>query len=85
MGSDRNALLVNFLQESNLIQKPENTEENMEQSLLSLFIGINLTETNLDSVNLKDANMRNASLRGANLYGANLEQCQSYICRHGRR
>ena len=72
MGSDRNALLVNFLQESNLIQKPENTEENTGASLLSLFIGINLTETNLDSVNLKDANMRNASLRGANLYGANL-------------
>ena len=72
LGSDRNQLLISFLRESNLINKLEELDSNIEDESLSLLVSLSLSNADLRRANLSRANLRGANLRGANLVVANL-------------
>ncbi|MEL7071697.1 MAG: pentapeptide repeat-containing protein [Cyanobacteria bacterium J06581_3] len=76
LGSERNALLINFLQESNLIAEDESFERGKDKNIF-LLSRLNLSDTDLKNADLKNAdlprvNLRDADLRETNLGGANL-------------
>ena len=88
LDSDRNALLISFLKESDLIRRTVDSED----KTLALLLGLDLSDANLSRANLRDANLydanlfyadlsyvdlisanlSDANLRGANMISANL-------------
>lgn len=64
LGSERNALLIGFLQESDLIKKQADEEERKPVLLLAK---LSLSNTNLRSANLSLADLNNTDMRNANL------------------
>ena len=73
LGSDRNALLTGFLQESGLIQKLEESEEQSVILLASLELsGAYLIDADLIDADLSGAVLIDANLSGADLHFANL-------------
>ena len=85
LGSDHNALLISFLQESELIQQVENTKEKTTALLVNLdlsganlsgvnLFGANLFDINLSSANLSDTRLSSTILLDADLSSANLSE-----------
>ena len=71
LGWERNALLVDFLQESNLISSNDNLEKESVKGI-AILSGLNLSRVNLDFANLIEANLSGANLSEANLSNAKL-------------
>ena len=72
LDSQRNRLLLSFLQESNLIRSAEETELESEIKPLSLLVKLDFSGAALSNVTLRRTNLRRATFRGANLTAADL-------------
>lgn len=68
--SERKSLIIKFLLDSGLNQKPGSLFSLREANLR----GANLSETELSGADLRGADLSNADLRGANLSGADLSK-----------
>ena len=66
-----NALLLDFLQESNLVSSGSLEEENTKESIV-ILPGLNLSNAALSGANLSAADLNGADLNGANLRAADL-------------
>lgn len=69
LGSEQNALLVNFLRESNLIQKDNEITRQPKDATKSLLSGIELSDTDLGGVDLSEADLSEAFLINTDLRG----------------
>jgi uncharacterized protein YjbI with pentapeptide repeats len=77
LDGDRNALVIDFLGESNLLKKPEETNTNPKSKQLKpilSFAELNLTGADLSEVNLSQADLSEANLSQADLSEANLSR-----------
>jgi uncharacterized protein YjbI with pentapeptide repeats len=71
---EHNALVISFLRESNLLEKPESVSppQSKEIQPVPILAGLNLFEADLNRTDLIDANLSGANLTNANLSGAAL-------------
>lgn len=69
---ERNILLIDFLQESRLLGKTEEENNESNRTGISLLAGLDLRNSELTGVNLINADLRGTTLAGADLESADL-------------
>lgn len=74
LGNERNALLISFLQESNLIQKVESSRNHSEAQPSAILVGLDLSGADLSEADLSEADLSSANLTKVKLRRTNLEK-----------
>lgn len=73
----RNALLIDFLQESNLVSSGSSSEEENTKDI-TILSGLNLSNADLSDADLHNADLFDADLSGADLSGADLSDADLF-------